>query len=96
MARPFVQKLAREARLTVHLGTLMRGKSVYIDNFELPGFVKLASWIATDSILKCTYLGKALTDYYSVAPKIGFSASSLRDKCVQQIEQQPPGRPNRA
>jgi len=60
VARPFLQKVAQETRLTVHLAVLERGEAVIIDKIETPGMVKLATWIGRRLDVNCTGVGKAL------------------------------------
>jgi DNA-binding IclR family transcriptional regulator len=60
VARPFLQKLAQETRLTVHLAILERGEAVLIDKLEAPGLVKLATWVGRRMDVNCTGVGKAL------------------------------------
>jgi DNA-binding IclR family transcriptional regulator len=69
VARPFLQKLAQEVRLTVHLGVLERGEAVIIDKIEPPGLVKVATWIGRRLDVNCTGVGKALIAYM---PKAAF------------------------
>ena len=60
VARPFLQKVAQETKLTVHMAILERGEAVIIDRIEAPGIVKLATWIGRRLDVNCTGVGKAL------------------------------------
>lgn len=60
VARPFLQKVAHETMLTVHLAVLERGEAVIIDRIEAPGLLKLATWIGRRLDVNCTGVGKAL------------------------------------
>jgi DNA-binding IclR family transcriptional regulator len=60
VARPFMQALAQQSGLTVHLAILERGEAVIIEKIEAPGFLKLATWVGRRLDVNCTGVGKAL------------------------------------
>lgn len=60
IARPLMQRLARETALTVHLAILERGEAVIIEKVEAPGVLQLATWVGRRLDVNCTGVGKAL------------------------------------
>lgn len=84
VARPFLQKLAQETRLTVHLAVLERGEAVLIDKIEAPGLVKLATWVGRRMDVNCTGVGKALIAFL---PKESFE-QEIRGKVLAKHNDQ--------
>jgi DNA-binding IclR family transcriptional regulator len=62
-ARPFLESLAGETGLTVHMAVLERNEAVIIEKIETPGLVKIASWIGRRMEVNCTAVGKALVAF---------------------------------
>jgi len=60
VARPFLLELVEETRLTAHLAILDRGRAVYIDRAENPGFIKINTWVGRELPIHSTSVGKAL------------------------------------
>ncbi len=84
VARPFLQRLAQETRLTVHLAVLERGEAVLIDKIEAPGLVKLATWVGRRMDVNCTGVGKALIAFL---PKDSFD-QQIRGQVLAKHNQQ--------
>lgn len=62
-AKPFLQALAKKTGLTVHMAVLERNEAVIIEKVEVPGLIKVATWIGRRLDVNCTAAGKALIAY---------------------------------
>jgi IclR family KDG regulon transcriptional repressor len=60
LARPHLKQLMEATQEVAHLVVLQDGSAVYIDKFEHPGPVKMASRIGARNPLHCTAVGKAI------------------------------------
>jgi DNA-binding IclR family transcriptional regulator len=59
-AAPFLKGLMSKTRLTVHLGVLDQNGAILVEKVELPGSLRLATWLRKTMDLHCTGVGKAL------------------------------------
>lgn len=59
-AAPVMQQLVERTRLTAHLAILDRGRAVYIHRSEIPGFLRINTWVGKDLAIHSTAVGKVL------------------------------------
>ncbi|MCB1054931.1 MAG: IclR family transcriptional regulator [Acidobacteria bacterium] len=60
-ASPVLVQLVERTRLTAHLAILDHGRAVYIDRAEIPGFLRINTWVGKDLPVHSTAVGKVLT-----------------------------------
>lgn len=60
-ASPVLVQLVERTRLTAHLAILDHGRAVYIDRAEVPGFLRINTWVGKDLAVHSTAVGKVLT-----------------------------------
>ncbi|REJ74625.1 MAG: IclR family transcriptional regulator [Acidobacteria bacterium] len=60
IAQPHLRRLAEETQLTVHLAILDHDRPVYVARADLPGFVKINTWVGRELPLHSTAVGKVL------------------------------------
>jgi DNA-binding IclR family transcriptional regulator len=59
-AAPFLRALAQRTCLTAHMAVLKNGEAVLVEKIEVPGSLRVASWIGKRMDVHCTALGKIL------------------------------------
>ncbi len=64
-ASPVLRQLVERTRLTAHLAILDNGRAVYIDRAEIPGFLRINTWVGRDINVHATAVGKVLMAYRS-------------------------------
>lgn len=64
-ARPYLMKLMHRTGLTVHAAILDRTEAVIVDKMELPGMLRVATWVGRRLDLNCSGVGKTLLAYCS-------------------------------
>lgn len=60
LALPLLRELAQRVHLTVHLAILDQNQAVYIEKVEVPGFIKMDTWVGRRMEVYSTSVGKAL------------------------------------
>jgi IclR family acetate operon transcriptional repressor len=60
-ARSVMEKLVDRTRLTAHLAVLDHGRAIYIHRAEIPGFLRINTWVGKDLAVHSTAVGKILT-----------------------------------
>ena len=81
VASPHLSQLRDETRETVHLGVIEQGRVVYIDKFDAPTPIRLASAIGQSNPINRTALGKAI---------LAFLPPHRRDEVLDGAELVPP------
>ncbi len=64
-ARPYLLNLMHRTGLTVHAAILERKEAVIVDKIELPGMLRVATWVGRRLDLNCSGVGKTLLAYCS-------------------------------
>ncbi len=65
IARPFLEELAHETCLAVHLGVMSDSTIVYLDKVESDSPIQMRSRLGMTAPLYCTAMGKAMLAVYS-------------------------------
>lgn len=60
IAKPYLEKFAKQTLLPSHLAVLDNGRAVYVEKVETPGFVKMDIWVGHRVPVHTTAIGKAL------------------------------------
>lgn len=60
LALPLLQHFVDRTKLSAHVAILDRGRAVYIEKIEAPGFVKMDTWVGKRVPVHTTAVGKAL------------------------------------
>lgn len=63
-ALPYLRALAERLKLTVHLAAMDHGQAVYIEKVEVPGFIKMDTWVGRRMEVYTTSVGKALVAWW--------------------------------
>ncbi|WJH36992.1 IclR family transcriptional regulator [Paenibacillus sp. CC-CFT747] len=63
IARPLMEELAAELRVTVHLAILENGKATYIEKVKGPGFVQFSTEVGQSMLLHNSGVGKVLAAF---------------------------------
>lgn len=88
VARPFLQELAKESCLAVHLGLLNNSSIVYVDKVESDSPIQMRSKIGMTAPAYCTAIGKALLSTltpYQVTNLVGENYSQLTPNTLTTI-----------
>lgn len=85
IARPHLKFLMEASKEVAHLVALQDGEAIYIDKYEYPGPVKMASRIGARIPLYCTAVGKVLLAYQSEEYVNNVIAKGLRRRTPNTI-----------
>ncbi|WP_127583799.1 IclR family transcriptional regulator [Paenibacillus koleovorans] len=63
IAKPYMEQLAEQLRLTVHLASMSEGKAIYIEKVNGPNFVQFGTRVGQSFRLHLSAIGKAFAAY---------------------------------
>jgi DNA-binding IclR family transcriptional regulator len=63
VAKPFLERFAKQTLLPSHLAVMDNGRAVYVEKVEAPGFVKMDIWVGHRVPVHTTAIGKAIAAF---------------------------------